>query len=191
MSVLAAGLLTVFTQLNYPSDEWRHNYLHPQLCAPTGDPAAFAIVTQAIFSLLELDENDVCSSIRPWGLPIIDLGRPPSWADIYFGCRVAPVCPVCWDKKCLLQKQLAQSPGHLSTIANITPPGHRVNPPPPPRPRTRPTRKRRRVFTGRQRPKTLTTSFGFTAQTRRLRQPRPAAAAAADQNSSNFGGWGR
>ena len=136
LSVLAAGLHTVFTQLNYPSDEWRHNYLHPQLCAPTGDPAAFAIVTQAIFSLLELDENDVCSSIRPWGLPIIDLGRPPSWADIYFGCRVAPVCPVCWDKKCLLQKQLAQSPGHLSSIANITPPGHRVNTPPPPRPRT-------------------------------------------------------
>ena len=78
------------------------------------------------------------TSIGPWGLPIIDLGRPPSWADIYFGCRVASVCPVCWDKKCVLQKQLAQSPGHLSSIANITPPGHRVNtpPPPPPRPRT-------------------------------------------------------
>ena len=60
LSFLAAGLLTVFTQLNYPSDEWRHNYLHPQLCAPTGDPAAFAFVAQAIFSLLELDENDVC-----------------------------------------------------------------------------------------------------------------------------------
>ena len=27
-------------------------------------------------------------------------------------------------EKCVLQKQLAQSPGHLSTIANITP--HRV-----------------------------------------------------------------
>ena len=78
------------------------------------------------------------TSIGPWGLPIIDLGRPPSWADIYFGCRVAPVCPVCWDKKCLLQKQLAQSPGHLSSIANITPPGHRVNTPPPPRPRPAP-----------------------------------------------------
>ena len=49
LSVLAAGLLSVFTQLNYPSDEWRHNYLHPQLCAATGDPAAFAIVAQAIF----------------------------------------------------------------------------------------------------------------------------------------------
>ena len=72
------------------------------------------------------------TSIGPWGLPIIDLGRPPSWADIYFGCRVASVCPVCWDKKCVLQKQLAQSPGHLSSIANITPPGHRVNTPPPP-----------------------------------------------------------
>ena len=77
------------------------------------------------------------TSIGPWGLPIIDLGRPPSWADIYFGCRVASVCPVCWDKKCVLQKQLAQSPGHLSSIANITPPGHRVNTPPPPSPRHR------------------------------------------------------
>ena len=40
----------------------------------------------------------------------------------------SPLCALCVQgKKCVLQKQLAQSPGHLSSIANITPPGHRVN----------------------------------------------------------------
>ena len=62
----------------------------------------------------------------PWGSPLIDRGSS-SLIDIYFGRRVATVCSVCRGKKCVLQKQLAQSPGHLSSIANITPPGHRVN----------------------------------------------------------------
>ena len=102
LSVLAAGLLTVFTQLNYPSDEWRHNYLHPQLCAPTGDPAAFAIVAQAIFIFAFIfGENDIFLTLTlDGGYQLLLTEGPPyhrhgQTMKAYILAAKSPLCALC------------------------------------------------------------------------------------------------